>query len=530
MKNYILLLLILLGLPLATSSCNSKDKTAPVEAKIAVVAPQATPKITIDSLALQQFYAQYPKLAVYQKEATKLYQKQHFDAIWMDEKGIIEFGNTLYSKSKDLDKEGVLVSFPYEQELDAIFLETQDNNLSTTDTELMITNLYLFYAAKVYKGIDEATTKGIGWLLPRKAISYASVLDSIMTQPKAVEKNEKVVLKQYYKLRAVLAKYRAIEQQGGWKTIELAPYFRTYKRGDSAQAIAQIRSRLFATNDLPTDSKSTVYDAVLEQAVQKYQVRNGNKPEAVITPKLIKNLNIPVAARIKQIMVNMERCRWISPSVLDAPAYIMINIPSYQLYFVKNNQTVLRSNVVVGTAMTKTVIFSGKMSYIVFSPYWNVPTSIINKEVKPGMAKNKNYLDSHHMEWNNGQVRQKPGKNNSLGLVKFMFPNSHSIYLHDTPSKSLFDRENRAFSHGCIRVEKPKELAFEILKNDKKWPQAKILAAMNAGKETTASLQNKIPVYIGYFTTWVDENDGIHFYDDVYNRDERLAKLLFLPN
>jgi murein L,D-transpeptidase YcbB/YkuD len=146
------------------------------------------------------------------------------------------------------------------------------------------------------------------------------------------------------------------------------------------------------------------------------------------------------------------------------------------------------------------------------------------------MAKNKNYLASHNMEWNKGQVRQKPGKNNSLGLVKFMFPNSHSIYLHDTPSKSLFDRESRAFSHGCIRVAKPKELAFEILKNDKKWPQAKILTAMNSGKETTASLQNKIPVYIGYFTAWADEKEGIHFYDDIYNRDERLAKLLFLSN
>jgi len=142
--------------------------------------------------------------------------------------------------------------------------------------------------------------------------------------------------------------------------------------------------------------------------------------------------------------------------------------------------------------MNKTVIFSGKMSYIVFSPYWYLPTSIINKEVKPGMAKNKNYLAQHNMEWNNGNVRQKPGKRNSLGLVKFIFPNSNSIYLHDTPSKSLFENETRAYSHGCVRVGKPRDLAINILKEDKNWTPAKIDAAMNAGKENPYVLKKKI--------------------------------------
>jgi murein L,D-transpeptidase YcbB/YkuD len=222
----------------------------------------------------------------------------------------------------------------------------------------------------------------------------------------------------------------------------------------------------------------------------------------------------------------MERCRWISPEIVNAKELIVVNIPSFKLNFFRDGKSVLESPVVVGKNLTKTVIFSGKMSYIAFSPYWNLPQSIINKEVKPGMAKNKNYLESHNMEWNNGQVRQMPGKRNSLGLVKFMFPNSNNIYLHDTPSKSLFARERRAFSHGCIRVGKPRDLAITILKDDNSWTPEKIDAAMNAGKESTCVLKTKIPVYIGYFTAWVNDQGEISFYEDIYKRDENLFKLL----
>jgi murein L,D-transpeptidase YcbB/YkuD len=181
----------------------------------------------------------------------------------------------------------------------------------------------------------------------------------------------------------------------------------------------------------------------------------------------------------------------------------------------------------VGKDLNRTVIFSANMRYIVFSPYWNVPRSIVQKEIKPGIAENKDYLEQHNMERINGVIRQKPGPKNSLGLVKFLFPNPYSIYLHDTPSKELFNREKRAFSHGCIRVAKPKELAMEILKDEPIWTSEKIDSAMNKEKEVWHTLKNKIPVFIGYFTTWVDADGVIHFYDDVYQRDEQLATLLF---
>jgi murein L,D-transpeptidase YcbB/YkuD len=300
-----------------------------------------------------------------------------------------------------------------------------------------------------------------------------------------------------------------------------------FKRGDSAQAIAQIRNRLFILGDLETDSKSAVYDDELATGILKYKKRNGSLENKVITQKIIASLNIPIAERVKTIMVNMERCRWIATDISKAKELIVINIPSYQLTYFKDGKPVLHSRVVVGKAMNKTVIFSADLKYIVFSPYWNVPKSIIEKEIKPGIAKNPNYLAEHDMEWEKGTLRQRPGPKNSLGLVKFLFPNNNSIYLHDTPSKNLFNEEKRAFSHGCIRIAKPKELANLILKDDKKWTPEKIEAAMNAGKESWYALKTKIPVYIGYFTAWVDNEGVLHFYDDVYERDERLSTMLF---
>jgi len=274
------------------------------------------------------------------------------------------------------------------------------------------------------------------------------------------------------------------------------------------------------------NNKTNKYDSELEEAVMEYQQHNGNIPEKLISRKHIREMNIPVSERIKKIIVNMERCRWISPEFAKVKEYIVVNIPSFRLNLIRDGKNDLESPVVVGKNTTKTVIFSGMLSYIVFSPYWNLPQSIINKEVKPGMKKNKNYLEIHNMEWNNGQVRQKPGKNNSLGLIKFIFPNSNDIYMHDTPAKSLFGRESRAFSHGCIRVGKPRELAIEILRDDPNWTPGKIDAAMHAGIESSYSLKNKIPVYIAYLTTWVDHQGKINFYEDIYERDDRLAELL----
>jgi murein L,D-transpeptidase YcbB/YkuD len=506
-------------------SCNSKaeKKGEDLKKTSKKVVPEL--QLHIDSVAIAKFYESYPKLVKFQNEVFTLYQKKNSTQLWLDNKGVVEFGNTLFNKYKGLEAEGLKANFPYNEMINPIFETGAENKLSKVATDLMISNLYFYYVQKV-SGVDEKTTKALEWLLPRKKVNYQVFSDSIHEKATISDDKKSKMFSQYYKLRDALHQYREIEKKGGWKTVEVGEDFKNFKIGDSVDAIGQIRERLYITGDLKENDKSNICDTTLIKALKNYEIHHGLTPKNIILKEHIAELNIPVSDRIKTIIVNMERCRWIDPQLEKGKEYIEVNIPEFRLYLIRDHEIAFVSPVVVGKAMTKTVIFSGMMNNIVFSPYWNVPTSIINKEIKPGMAKNKNYLAQKNLEWNNGAVRQLPGKNNSLGLVKFLFPNSNNIYLHDTPSKSLFERENRAFSHGCVRVGKPRELAIEILKQDPTWTPERIDKAMHAGKENWVSLKKKIPVYIGYFTAWVDRKGELNFYKDVYQRDESLIKLL----
>ncbi|MFV5693976.1 L,D-transpeptidase family protein [Flavobacterium sp. LB3P122] len=520
-KLFLPILIIVFTIVCTTVSCKKKkDKDAIKNTSVSVDKP-------FDSIQVKTFFGKYPKLKNYQTDVEKLYRKHRFHYIWFDKDGLNEFAGVLYNKVNNLSQEGVQTVIPYKEKLDAIYDNPEDIQKANLDIELLSSALYFFYTKKVYDGIDTKKIKEIGWYLPRKKQSYVSYLDSLLINPSLINKDEKGVLKQYYLLKDVLHEYREIQKKGGWKTIALDPSVKSYKPGDSAAAIAQIRNRLFITNDLSQDSKSPEYDSELATGILKFKKRSGNTINKTILPEHIKYMNVSVADRIKTIMVNMERCRWISNDITKSKELIVVNIPAYELTFFRDGKPALRSKVVVGKAMHKTVIFSAPMKYIVFRPYWNVPASILKREILPAIEENPNYLEEHDMEWKDNYVRQKPGPENSLGLVKFLFPNSNAIYLHDTPSKSLFGQEDRAFSHGCIRVAKPKELAYAIMKNDKNWNPERIETAMNSGEEYWYTLKNKIPVYIGYFTAWVDAEGIIHFYEDVYNRDETLAQLLF---
>ncbi|WP_432222142.1 L,D-transpeptidase family protein [Flavobacterium sp. TMP13] len=517
---------ILLSFIACTLSCGNskKDKiilTKPAKAEVAEL------QIIVDSSTVSRFYQAYPKLSTFQKEVQHLYKTQGSKQLWLDNKGIVEFGNTLFNKYRDIESEGLPKDFPYNDSLTAIFERASKDRLTKASTDLLISNLYFYYGQKVYSGVDSKTTTSLEWLLPRKKLNYTSFSDSIFKQKTVQFDDKNKMFSQYYKLRDVLHKYKKIEASGGWKSIEVNEGFKSFKVGDSSEAIAQIRERLFTTGELKENTQSAVCDSILIAAVKDYQIHHGNAAKNTILPQHIAEMNVPVADRIKTIIVNMERCRWIDPNLEKDKEYLEVNIPEFKLYLIRDGKIAFSSSVVVGKAMTQTVIFSGMMQYIVFSPYWNIPQSIVKSEIKPGMERDKNYLAKKNLEWNNGQVRQLPGRNNSLGLVKFLFPNSNNIYLHDTPSKSLFDREKRAFSHGCVRVQKPRELAIELMRNDSKWTPEKIDKAMHAGKEKWYTLQKKIPVYIGYFTAWVDKEGQMNFYKDVYDRDDRLAKLLY---
>lgn len=485
-------------------------------------------KVTVDAASIDQFYKKYPKLKKYQNDVLDLYKKKEYNAIWHDDKRVSEFGSLLYHKIRLLSDQGIKATMPYMDLVDDVFNESVSNKLPQIDTELLLSNMYVFYASNVYSGVDPATLKKIGWFLPAKSISYAKILDSLMVDPDRLNKDENLLFGQYYKLKAMLKKYRTIEQNNQWTKIDIdSATYKDLKPFDSGVAVKQIRTRLFVVGDLAQDSKRDVYDEEMMAGILKYKKRYGLKLNYALTREHINQMNEPIGNRIKTIMLNMERCRWIPANLAQASEYIMVNIPSFVLVYVKDGKYELMSDVFVGTRMTETVIFSGMMDRIVFSPYWYVPQSIIKNELKLKMAEDKNYLADHNMEWNGGNVRQKPGPKNSLGLVKFMFPNPNDIYLHDTPAKSLFDFEKRIFSHGCINVKEAKGLALAILKDNPDWPVDKIDQAMSGEKETTCTLKNKIPIYIGYFTAWVNNDGEIGFYPDVYDRDPQLDKLLY---
>jgi L,D-transpeptidase YcbB len=224
-------------------------------------------------------------------------------------------------------------------------------------------------------------------------------------------------------------------------------------------------------------------------------------------------------------MVNMERCRWV-PAALTGD-YFIINIPAFELFAFEKDSVVFTMKVVVGQEVHKTVIFNGDLKYVVFSPYWNVPPDIMNREILPAIRKNPSYLAKHDMEWNGKVLRQKPGPQNPLGRVKFLFPNSYNIYLHDSPAKILFNKDSRAFIHGCIRLAEPKKMALYLLRNNPQWTEEKIDAAMNSGKEQWVTLKDPVPVYIAYLTAWVGRDGKLNLRNDIYHRDQQLASMLF---
>jgi L,D-transpeptidase YcbB len=524
-KSIRLLSKLILSVLLIVISCENTNKRKNNIPKKTTLTTKNTDINPLDSTLVASFFEQHLEFKKFEKEVTVLYQKQHYNYIWFDDKGIKEVGYLLYNKAVHLSTEGISSTIPYQREYETVFREENDNETPKIKSELLISCLYFYYTDKVYKGLAVEKSNELGWYLPRKKQSYVTYLDSILANPSLINRDEREIIGQYYRLREFLKKYRAFEKLS-WKPIVFEPGIMQLEIGEKSNTIAQIRTRLHLLGDLTSDSKNPIYDQEIGKGILLYKKRNGLKINAVISKSFLFNLNIPIAKRIKTIIVNMERCRWISFPTSSSKTLIFINIPAYQLRYFENGKPLLESKVVVGKVMHKTVVFSADMKYIVFSPYWNIPKNILNKEIIPSIATKPNYLHRNNMEWYNGGVRQKPGPKNALGVVKFMFPNSNSIYLHDTPSKSLFDLEKRAFSHGCIRLEKPKELAHLILKNDPNWPFEKIKKAMQSGVEKWYALPRKIPVYIGYFTTWVTKDGTIHFYDDVYKRDERLASML----
>jgi L,D-transpeptidase YcbB len=513
-------------------SSNGKDKEIAVDS-----VPKPATDITLpgnfstqtqlkfDSSAIPAFFQQYPLLKTFEKDLLSFYSKRKFTYAWFDRQGLIEQAGNLYNKIENISDEGVPVQLLYADEFHKMMDNDSTENLTdkaNPTVELMLTAQYFFYAKKIWTGLGTKGMQESNWDLPRKKLAYDAFLDSLLEVPSSAFMKNEPVFRQYGLLKSFLKQYRTIEESGKWKTIK--PDQKTYRLGDSSKVVPEIREHLFLLGDLAANNQSHSFDAELETAVKRFQQRYGIKDDGIVGPGMIAELNYPLSKRIEQIIVNMERCRWL-PVALNTD-YIVVNVPEYKFHAYENDSLVWSMNVVVGTVLNKTAIFNGTMNNVVFSPYWNVPTSIKNKEILPAIRRNRNYLEKNHMEWNGNNIRQKPGPWNALGKVKFLFPNSHSIYLHDTPSKSLFSQDKRAFSHGCIRVEEPRRLAIYVLRHQPEWTEARIDSAMNGDKELYVKVEKPIPVFIAYFTSWVDREGRLNFRNDIYKRDGRLAEMI----
>lgn len=484
----------------------------------------AQTQLYFDSAALQRFLEQYPVFKAFQSDLEKFYSQRNYAYAWYDEKGMIEQAGNLYNRIINISEEGLPGKLPYlntfRQMMDSL-QGMDESSKPDTQKELMLTAQYFVYARVAWQGMTEKESRSLEWFLPRKKVNLPQLMDSLLSEGDSLFVYEPVY-RQYGLLKQQLKKYRDIEAMGEWAEIKTER--KTYKPRDSSTVVEAIRKRLYLLGDINSDNHSLVYDEELINGIKSFQQRVGIKQDGIMGPAFFKEINYPIGKRIEQIIVNMERSRWLPQEPVGY--YLAVNIPAFSLLAYHGDSLLWTMKVVVGKAIHETAVFYGELKYVVFSPYWNVPPGIMKNEVLPAIRRNPNYLERQNMEWNGNSVRQKPGPNNALGLVKFLFPNSYNIYLHDSPAKSLFELDKRAFSHGCIRVSRAWDLTKWLLRDYPEWTDEKLEAAMHAGKERFFTLKETVPVFITYFTSWVDRKGKINFREDVYKRDSRLAKMI----
>jgi L,D-transpeptidase YcbB len=489
----------------------------------------------LDSMAMEKFIVSKKIADSLARRMRSFYNTRNYQFAWFSSSGMNEqtyaFWN-LHDYVTTYDNDTTLKDKKLQKRMDALVAEESLSPSASPDyinTELTLTEHFIRYVLNNYdKGYVKR--KEMERFIPVKKQDPLALADSILNKKHKDDKYFEDVNAPYKGLKDQLAKYYNITKAGGWPQVTATK--KTLKRGVSDPAIPIIKKRLEITGELFGKDSSAIFNDTLENAVRTFQVSMGYKPDGVITSQLVKDMNVPATERLKQILVNMGRMRWM-PTEPNG-RLIIVNIPEFVLHLYENKKKAWDMNVVVGKEGHNTTMFTGDLNQIVFSPYWNVPPSIVQKEILPKLASNPGYLASQNMEQTgtdeNGvpKIRQLPGDQNSLGKVKFLFPNSFNIYFHDTNAKSLFEKDKRAFSHGCIRLAEPEKMAQYLLRDQSEWTTEKIEEAMNSGHEQYVKLKNPVPVIITYYTAWVDDNGQLNFRDDIYSHDEDLGSKMFV--
>ena len=496
----------------------------------------------------------------------KAYKELLFTPVWMRENSLSPATKELfeYIKNDDtLDKNGKLYK-------DSAILKSMAENMysgkksiyAKVSLEFKISQLYKGYTDYAYFGsinwgafnarisnlmVNDVSTE---WVLHRPEVYPAKMLGNAALGASLKKQLDKAVPKAYHyrELQKELKKYLAIRETGGWEQVAI---FKKLKPGRSSEGVYSLRERLRVTGDY-TDcdesEESNHYDTCLQNAVKHFQARTGLKEDGVVGGGTLKELNKSVDERITTIRLNLDRLKWLNDRA--SKRHVIINIPDFQLSFEENGKLIQTMRVITGTPRHPTPIFSDTVEMIVLNPYWNVPKSIIQKEMIPKLMRNPNAMARQGIEIRSGwgkdaqkvsggsvnwsqyrysktmpyRFAQVPGYKNALGKVKFLFPNKFSVYMHDTPTKHLFKRDQRAFSHGCIRLQKPRELlrTFSTFNDNVDFDKSQKI--LKGKKNSYIQLQEKVPVDVVYLTAWVDYDGKLQFRNDVYTYDEMQLK------
>lgn len=539
------------------------------------------------------------------KSLKNYYTKNNFSSYWIDENGLKPFTNDFLNivKNDPVYKNKTDSMFKLnllENMILALDKNSSDFNLNLLKIELFLTEIYDRYSyfllnssinwkffqeklkeKKALYDINAQWEKSISKLDRAELLNNASFNNSIDILKEPLDSN----YKNYEKMSYFLEELEELEKNGDY--IKL-PKFKTLRLGDNSENVKFLRQRLaqsenisetcdsdivvinsqkditnsidnlldenqIESNNLKTFSCEEKFSDELNDAVKNFQRKHGLLADGIVGPATQRFLNLSAKDKIKQIRLNIERMRALKRDFGDE--YILINIPEFNLEMYENSRKKLEMSVIVGEAKHPTPIFSDSMSYVVLNPYWNIPKSIVKKELIPKLLKDPNYLESQGIDiytgWNkddvkldsqdiidslilaegagleNFKVAQTPGSKNPLGKMKFMFPNKHAVYLHDTPNKYLFKNARRAYSHGCVRLSEPNKL-LEVLGNENKiLENKKVVEILNEDKEKALNLNKKIPIHFIYLTSWVNDEGILQFREDIYGYDNLQKELMY---
>lgn len=476
-----------------------------------------------------------------------LYERRDYTLLWNNPQAVSQLIKVL----EHVDEDG-LSSSDYHLPIILALKEnhTDKNSATAADLDLLMTDALIRLGYHLLVGKVDVEALDAHWNMT-KTIGN---LDTVLSLAEAIESAQIPELIEqlrpnhpyYENLRQGLARYRSIRDQGGWPEV---PTGSALKPGMADPRILLVRSRLNVTGELDyADVTSDTYDEALVMAVKRFQENHGLTPDGIVGPATLAAINVPVQDRIDQIKVNLERARWVLHDLLDE--FVLTDIAGFEVSYYRGDKTIWSAKAQVGKPYRKTPVFKDQISYLEINPTWTVPPTILRRDILPKLAKDPGYLQQMDMQvltqdgkninpstinWSQYPqkpfpylLRQNPGPRNALGRIKFMFPNKYSIYLHDTPSRDLFERDQRAFSSGCIRVMHPFELAVLLL-DDPQWTEARIKDVVESKQTTRINLREPVPVILLYWTVNIKDDGNLVFKSDVYDRDAEVLGGLNKP-